>query len=59
MILPKTGAALAAGCIIIVIVKPFLETPLTCLTLAHLATKAGFPDRVFNVLTADLEKLLN
>merc|ERR1711939_1009182 len=37
------------------VVKPSPETPLTCLTLAHLATKAGFPPGVFNVLTTSLE----
>lgn len=53
MILRKAGAALAAGCTMIV--KPSPETPLTCLTLAHLAAKAGFPAGVFTVLTTDLE----
>jgi succinate-semialdehyde dehydrogenase / glutarate-semialdehyde dehydrogenase len=49
MILRKAGAALAAGCTMVV--KPSPETPLTCLTLAHLASKAGFAPGVFNVLT--------
>ncbi|GJC94746.1 succinate-semialdehyde dehydrogenase [Colletotrichum higginsianum] len=31
------------------------ETPLTCLILAHLATKAGFGPGVFNVVTTSLE----
>lgn len=53
MVLRKAGAAFAAGCTIVV--KPSPETPLTCLTLAHLATKAGFPPGVFNVLTTSLE----
>jgi len=53
MILRKAGAAFAAGCTMVV--KPSPETPLTCLTLAHLATKAGFPPGVFNVLTTSLE----
>jgi succinate-semialdehyde dehydrogenase / glutarate-semialdehyde dehydrogenase len=53
MILRKAGAALAAGCTMIV--KPSPETPLTCLTLAHLASKAGFAPGVFNVLTTSLE----
>jgi succinate-semialdehyde dehydrogenase / glutarate-semialdehyde dehydrogenase len=52
MILRKAGAAFAAGCTMVV--KPSPETPLTCLTLAHLATKAGFPPGVFNVLTTSL-----
>lgn len=53
MILRKVGAALAAGCTMIV--KPSPETPLSCLTLAYLATRAGFPPGVFNVMTTDLE----
>jgi succinate-semialdehyde dehydrogenase/glutarate-semialdehyde dehydrogenase len=53
MILRKAGAALAAGCTMIV--KPSPETPLTTLALAYLAQKAGFPPGVLNVLTTDLE----
>lgn len=53
MVLRKAGAALAAGCTMIV--KPSPETPLSCLALAHLAQKAGFPPGAFNVLTTDLE----
>lgn len=53
MILRKAGAALAAGCTMVV--KPSPETPLSCLTLAHLASKAGFAPGVFNVLTTSLE----
>lgn len=53
MILRKAGAALAAGCTMVV--KPSPETPLTCLTLAYLASKAGFAPGVFNVLTTSLE----
>ncbi|KAL2219225.1 putative succinate-semialdehyde dehydrogenase [Thermoascus aurantiacus ATCC 26904] len=53
MVLRKAGAALAAGCTMIV--KPSPETPLSALVLAHLAKKAGFPPGVFNVLTTDLE----
>ncbi|PYH92315.1 succinate-semialdehyde dehydrogenase [Aspergillus ellipticus CBS 707.79] len=49
MILRKVGAALAAGCTIIA--KPSPETPLTTLTLAHLATQAGFAPGIFNVIT--------
>ena len=37
------------------VVKPSPETPLTCLVLAHLASKAGFAPGVFNVLTTSLE----
>ena len=53
MILRKAGAALAAGCTMVV--KPSPETPLTCLTLAHLASEAGFAPGVFNVLTTSLD----
>ncbi|KAI0131919.1 aldehyde dehydrogenase domain-containing protein [Xylariales sp. AK1849] len=53
MILRKVGAALAAGCTMVV--KPSPETPLSTLTLAYLATQAGFPPGVLNVLTTDLE----
>lgn len=53
MILRKAGAAFAAGCPMIC--KPSPETPLTCLMLANLATKAGFDPGVFNVVTTSLE----
>ena len=53
MILRKAGAALAAGCAMIV--KPSPETPLSVLALANLATEAGFPKGVFSVLTTSLE----
>jgi succinate-semialdehyde dehydrogenase / glutarate-semialdehyde dehydrogenase len=52
MVLRKAGAALAAGCAMLV--KPSPETPLTCLTLAHLASQAGFAPGVLNVLTTSL-----
>src|SRR3954447_5623344 len=45
----KVLPALAAGCS--VVIKPAELTPLTTLTLARLATEAGLPDGVFNVLT--------
>ncbi|KAF2199698.1 aldehyde dehydrogenase [Delitschia confertaspora ATCC 74209] len=54
MVLRKAGAALAAGCTMIV--KPSPETPITVLALAHLAQKAGFPNGALNVLTTDLDK---
>ncbi|KAI1819983.1 aldehyde dehydrogenase [Xylaria intraflava] len=53
MILRKTSAAFAAGCT--VVAKPSPETPLTALTLAYLAEKAGFPKGVFNVLPTTLD----
>ncbi|KAK3177525.1 hypothetical protein K4F52_009723 [Lecanicillium sp. MT-2017a] len=53
MILRKAGAAFAAGCTMVV--KPSPETPLTCLALADLATRAGFAPGIFNVLTTSLK----
>ncbi|KAI5925333.1 aldehyde dehydrogenase [Camillea tinctor] len=52
MILRKASAALAAGCTMVA--KPSPETPLSALTLAYLADKAGFPKGVFNVLPTTL-----
>lgn len=51
MITRKAGAALAAGCPIIV--KPAPETPLSALALARLAEQAGFPPGVLQVLVGD------
>src|SRR3954463_7391384 len=45
----KVLPALAAGCT--VVIKPCELTPLTTLTLARLASRAGLPDGVFNVVT--------
>ena len=45
----KVLPALAAGCT--VVIKPCEMTPLTTLTLARLASEAGLPDGVFNVVT--------
>ncbi|ROW11296.1 hypothetical protein VMCG_00864 [Cytospora schulzeri] len=53
MVLRKAGAALAAGCTMVV--KPSPETPITTLCLANLAGRAGFPPGVLNVLTTSLE----
>ncbi|OOF97547.1 hypothetical protein ASPCADRAFT_166512 [Aspergillus carbonarius ITEM 5010] len=53
MVLRKAGAALAAGCSMIV--KPSPETPVSVLVLAELAKRAGFPAGVFNVVTTDLD----
>ncbi len=44
----KIGPALAAGCS--VVVKPAAETSLTALRVAELATEAGVPAGVFNVI---------
>lgn len=52
MILRKASAALAAGCTMII--KPSPETPLSILTLCHLAGRAGFPAGCLSVLTTSL-----
>ncbi|MGO4329067.1 NAD-dependent succinate-semialdehyde dehydrogenase [Cupriavidus sp. 2TAF22] len=49
MITRKAGAALAAGCTIVV--KPASATPYSALALAELASEAGIPPGVFNVVT--------
>ena len=49
MITRKAGAALAAGCPMIV--KPAEATPLTALALAQLGAQAGLPAGVFSVVT--------
>ncbi len=49
MITRKCAPALAAGCP--VVIKPSELTPLSALALAELATRAGFPAGVFNVVT--------
>jgi aspartate-semialdehyde dehydrogenase len=51
MITRKAGAALAAGCTMIV--KPAPETPLSAIALAKLAEEAGIPPGVFQVLTGE------
>ncbi|CAJ0586602.1 unnamed protein product, partial [Mesorhabditis spiculigera] len=55
MIARKAGAALAAGCTLIV--KPAHETPLSALALAQTGEEAGLPAGVFNVLTTGHENL--
>jgi phenylacetaldehyde dehydrogenase len=45
----KIAPALACGCT--VVLKPAEETPLTAIRLAALASEAGFPPGVFNVIT--------
>ncbi|CAM5199681.1 Succinate-semialdehyde dehydrogenase/glutarate-semialdehyde dehydrogenase OS=Castellaniella defragrans OX=75697 GN=HNR28_001799 PE=3 SV=1 [Castellaniella defragrans] len=49
MITRKAGAALGAGCPIVV--KPATQTPFSALALAVLAEEAGVPAGVFSVLT--------
>jgi (Z)-2-((N-methylformamido)methylene)-5-hydroxybutyrolactone dehydrogenase len=47
----KLAPALATGCTMVT--KPSDHTPVTALELAKLATEAGIPDGVFNVITGD------
>ncbi|XP_038137100.1 succinate-semialdehyde dehydrogenase, mitochondrial [Cyprinodon tularosa] len=54
MITRKVGAALAAGCT--VVVKPAEDTPLSALALAELAEQAGIPPGVVNVVPCSREK---
>ena len=49
MITRKVGPALAAGCTMVL--KPAEQTPLSALALAELATRAGVPKGVFNIVT--------
>lgn len=51
MITRKAGAALAAGCTIVV--KPASATPFSALALAELAVQADIPRGVFNVVTGN------
>lgn len=50
MLTRKVGPALAAGCT--VVIKAPTEAPLTALALAELASRAGIPAGVMNVITA-------
>lgn len=47
----KVGAALAAGCT--VVLKPAPTTPRSSIRLAELAAEAGLPDGAFSVVTGD------
>lgn len=49
MIPRKAGPAIAAGCTMVL--KPASATPFSALALAELASRAGLPRGVFNVLT--------
>lgn len=57
MLTRKAGAALAAGCT--VVVHPSRETPFSALALAELGERAGFPRGVFNVLTGRAATLVS
>lgn len=54
MITRKAGAALAAGCAMVL--KPAPQTPFSALALAVLAERAGIPAGLFSVLPADAER---
>jgi succinate-semialdehyde dehydrogenase/glutarate-semialdehyde dehydrogenase len=54
MITRKIAPAMAAGCTIVI--KPAELTPLSALALAELAQRAGVPNGVINILTADAEQ---
>jgi succinate-semialdehyde dehydrogenase/glutarate-semialdehyde dehydrogenase len=49
MITRKAGAAVAAGCT--VVIKPAESTPYSALALAELAERAGMPKGVLNIIT--------
>ena len=49
MITRKAGPALAAGCAMVL--KPASQTPLSALSLAVLAERAGLPEGLFSVIT--------
>ena len=51
MVTRKVGAALAAGCS--VVIKPSEETPMSALALCAIAEEAGLPAGVMNCLTVD------
>jgi succinate-semialdehyde dehydrogenase/glutarate-semialdehyde dehydrogenase len=51
MITRKVAPALAAGCT--VILKPAEQTPLSALSIAELAERAGMPKGVLNIITGD------
>lgn len=55
MITRKAGAALAAGCTMVV--KPAEDTPYSALALCELAEEAGMPAGVLNVVTGQPEQI--
>ncbi|TDF64521.1 NAD-dependent succinate-semialdehyde dehydrogenase [Cupriavidus sp. L7L] len=54
MITRKASPALAAGCTLVI--KPAEQTPLSALALVELARRAGIPDGVINIITADRDR---
>lgn len=55
MIARKAGAALAAGCTMVV--KPAPQTPFSALALAVLAERAGLPAGVLNIVTGPAQAI--
>lgn len=55
MLARKAAAAIAAGCTFIA--KPSELTPFSALAFCELATRAGLPDGVVNVVTGDPEQI--
>src|ERR1700743_630563 len=55
MIGRKAGPALAAGCTLVC--KSATQTPYSALALGELATRAGIPNGVFNVLTGSAREI--
>ncbi|MGH8123356.1 MAG: NAD-dependent succinate-semialdehyde dehydrogenase [Rudaea sp.] len=55
MIARKLGAALAAGCTMVL--KPAPQTPFSALAIAALAEQAGLPAGVFNVITGEAAEI--
>ena len=55
MITRKAGAALAAGCTMVV--KPATMTPYSALALGELAIRSGIPAGVFNIVTGSAEAI--
>jgi succinate-semialdehyde dehydrogenase/glutarate-semialdehyde dehydrogenase len=54
MITRKVAPALAAGCP--VVIKPAEATPLSALSVAELAQRAGMPPGVLNIITSDSKR---
>lgn len=55
MITRKAGPALAAGCAMVL--KPAAQTPLSALSLAVLAERAGLPAGLFSVITGAAQEI--
>jgi succinate-semialdehyde dehydrogenase / glutarate-semialdehyde dehydrogenase len=55
MITRKAGAALAAGCTMVI--KPASQTPLSALALVELASRAGIPAGVLSIVTGSAKEI--